>query len=165
MLIYSSLANTYIWITRQIAKHWSTNINAEMTTEKLQNLASACLPPSEKEYLLKLWNSTKSDRKMKKFPISPINDVVFTNYLHKYVFWYQLKVASLQLFNSIMMDYPTSGKPCSQSLEKYIDYHKIHQWDYAFNLPIMRKEISKSAEWDSPKQPHGEPAMNRLIYR
>ena len=136
-----------------------------MTTEKLQNLAAACLPSSEKEYLLRLWNSTKSDRKMNKFPISPFNDPVFNNYLHKYVFWFQLKAASLSLFNSIMQTYPTSEKECSQSFENYIDYHRIYQWDYAFNIPIMKKEISKSAEFDSPKQPHGEPAMNRLIYR
>ncbi|KAG0631975.1 hypothetical protein M758_1G295400 [Ceratodon purpureus] len=149
----------------EIAKHWSANIVAEMTTEKLQNLAASCIPPSEKEHLLKLWNSSKSDRKMKKFPISPFNDVVFNNYLHKYVFWHQLKAASLKLYSTIMMDYPTSEKPVPVSLEKYIDYNRIHQWDYAFNIPIMKKQISKSAEWDTPKQPHGEPAMNRLIYR
>lgn len=137
----------------------------EMTTEKLQNLAASCIPSTEKEAILKIWNSTKSKNKIKKFPVPPFNDNVFNTYLHKYVFWHQLKEYSLEFYNAIMSDYPTLDDQTSQTFQKYIESNRIRQWDYAFNKPILNKQISKSAEWGTLKQPHGEPAMNRLIYR
>lgn len=149
----------------QIAKHWSANLTPEMTTEKLQNLASSSIPSTEKEAILKIWNSSKSDRKIKKFPLAPFNDNVFNTFLHKYVFWYQLKVNSLEFYDTIIYEYLPLEKNPSQPFQKYIETNRIRQWDYAYNLPILKKEISKSHEWGTSKQPHGEPAMNRLVYR
>ncbi|KAG0566984.1 hypothetical protein KC19_7G101700 [Ceratodon purpureus] len=149
----------------EVAKHWSSNLNPEMTTEKLQNLASSSIPAEEKEKLLKIWNSSIPNRKLKKFPLFPFNDLVFNTFLHKYVFWYFLKQKSLEFYDALTSDYSLSEKAPSINLAAYIDDHRIRQWDWAFNIPILNKEISKSAEWGTAKQAHGEPAMNRLIYR
>ena len=70
----------------QIAKHWSMNLLPEMTTEKLQLLATSALPKEEKENVLVLWNKSKQVRLALQFPTASFSDAVFTMYLHKYVF-------------------------------------------------------------------------------
>ena len=72
----------------QITKHWSVNLTPEMTTEKLQLLATSALPKEEKENLLVLWNKSKQVRLALQFPTAPFRYAVFTMYLHKLVFWY-----------------------------------------------------------------------------
>ena len=72
-----------------------------MTTEKLQLLATSCIPSDEKESILRTWNMSKQVRVALGFPIGPFSDVLFLSYLHRYVFWYQLKVVVLELFDAI----------------------------------------------------------------
>jgi hypothetical protein len=58
-----------------------------MTTEKLQNLASNALSDTERVKILKLWNSSKAQQKVQRFPIGPFTDSQLNTFLHKYVFW------------------------------------------------------------------------------
>jgi hypothetical protein len=64
-----------------------------MTTEKLQNLASSALNDIEKVKIMKLWNSSKVQQKVQRFPTGPFTDSQFNTFLHKYVFWTQMKCA------------------------------------------------------------------------
>ena len=128
----------------QIAKHWSTNLVPEMTTEKLQLLASSCIPASEKENILQIWNESKEIRLVHRFSIGPFNDNVFNLYLHKHVFWYQLKIASVSLLAVLLKVARKSSIQPSIDFEDYIEDFRSKHWDYAFMDQIAAKEINKS---------------------
>jgi hypothetical protein len=134
-----------------------------MTTEKLQNLAAYSISASEKAKILKLWNSSKAQRMVKMFPIGPFNDTVFNSYLHKHVFWTQLRQAAMDEILPMTAPDILTGKQPSVIFPTYIENSRIREWDYAFIDQIERKEIQKSFEW--AKQPHGQRACRRLIYR
>jgi hypothetical protein len=119
-----------------------------MTKEKLQNLASCAIGAVEKVRILKLWNSFKAQRLVNMFPIGPFNDSVFNSYLHRYVFWAQLRKAAMQP---------------SVYFSSYIENNRIRNWDYAFIDLIDSKVFQKSFYWN--KQIHGTQACRRLIYR
>ena len=149
----------------QIAKHWSTNLVPEMTTEKLQALASSCIPSEEKEAILEIWNESRNIRLVHRFPISPFNNAAFILYLHKYVFWFQLKRAAVSLL-AVLLKVARKTSICpSIEFEEYVDDYRALHWDYAFVDQIEAKEINKSWEWSNPKNVHGVPACWRLIYR
>ena len=77
--------SSFLLYFEQIAKHWSTNLVPEMTTEKLQALTSSCILSEEKEAILEIWNESRDIRLVHRFPVSPFNDAAFILYLHKYV--------------------------------------------------------------------------------
>ena len=150
----------------QIAKHWSTNLTPKMTTEKLQLLATSAFPTEEKESILVLWNKSKQVRVALHFPIAPFSDSVFTMYLHKYVFWSQLKVAALnQLEATLATTQKRDGREPSLTFDEYIDKSRQRHWDYTFVEQIKLKQINKLNEWDGAKSSHEERAMLRLVYR
>ena len=135
-----------------------------MTTEKLQALASSCIPSEEKEAILEIWNESRDIRLVHRFPISPFNDAAFILYLHKYMFWFQLKRAAVSLLAVLLKVARKSSIRPSIEFEEYVDnYHALH-WDYAFVDQIEAKEINKSWEWSNPKNIHGVPACRRLIF-
>ena len=133
--------------------------------EKLQLLATSCIPGTEKEEILRIWNSPKSTRVAKRFPVPPFSDTNFATYLHRYVFWYQLKAAALNLLPSLLDEVRCSDKQPSRSFVQYIDFSKSCHWEYAFSEQIKSKEINKFVDWESPKNTYKEGAMRRLIYR
>ena len=59
------------------------------------------------------------------FPIGPVSEALFPNYLHRYMFWNQLKIASLDLVTTLFY---TARKVASMSpslsFEEYIDESK-----------------------------------------
>ena len=136
-----------------------------MTTKKLQLLATSCIPSEEKEAILRVWNSLKSIRVAKRFPVAPFPDSSFGTYLHKYVFWYQLKEKALEQLPSLLAEARCSEKLPSICFSQYIDSSRAQQWEYAFIEQIRNKEINKSQEWESSKNIHGHGAMLRLVYR
>ena len=98
------------------------NLIPEMTTEKLQLLATSALPSDEKERILVLWNKSKQVRVALQFPIAPFSDSVFTMYLHKYIFWSQLKDAALnQLEATLATARKRAGREPSLTFDEYID--------------------------------------------
>ena len=151
--------------SEQIAKHWSTNLVPEMTTEKLRALASSCILSEEKEVILEIWNESWDIRLVHRFPVSPFNDVAFILYLHKYVFWFQLKRAAVSLLAVLLKVARKSSIRPRIEFEEYVDDCRALHWDYAFVDLIEAKEINKSWEWSNPKNVHGVPACRRLIYR
>ena len=136
-----------------------------MNTEKLQLLATSCIPAHEKELILRIWNSSKSVRVVKRFRVAPFTDSTFLLYLHRFVFWSQLKTAALELLPSLLEEVRCTTSAPSLSLSQYIDSSRARQWEYAFSEQIKSREINKSMDWESPKNVHGEGAMHRLIYR
>ena len=136
-----------------------------MNTEKLQLLATSCIPGTKKEAILHIWNSPKSTRVAKRFPIPPFSDTNFATYLHRYVFWYQLKTVALNLLLSLLEEVRCSEKLPSRSFAQYIDFSRSRQWEYAFSEQIKNKEINKFVDWESPKNTYGDGAMRRLIYK
>ena len=136
-----------------------------MNTEKLQLLATSCIPGTEKEAILCIWNSPKPTRVEKRFLVPPFSDTNFATYLHRYMFWYQLKTAALNLLPSLLEKVRCSEKLPSRSFAQYIDFSRSCQWEYAFSEHIKSKEINKSVDWESPKNTYGDSAMRRLIYR
>ena len=142
------------------------NLTPEMTIEKLQLLATSALPSDEKERILVLWNKSKQVRVALQFPIASFSDSVFTMYLHKYVFWYQLKDAALnQLEAMLATARKRAGREPSLTFDEYIDESRQRHWDYTFVEQIKLKQINKLNEWDGAKSSHGEHAMHRLVYR
>jgi hypothetical protein len=134
-----------------------------MTTEKLQNLASYAIGAVEKVRILKLWNSSMAQRLVNMFPIGPFNDFVFNSYLHRYVFWAQLRKAAMEeILPMTGLDIRTRTQP-SVYFPSYIESNRIQNWDYAFTDLIDSKEIQKSFDWN--KQIHGAQVCRRLIYR
>ena len=132
----------------------------EMTTEKLQNLATSVLSKEEKLVILQLWNSNKYSRQSAKFPALGFIDNAFNLYLQKFVWWSQLSHTSNQLFRSLEFE---GSKVPNVDFEKYLKVNRIKQWDYAYELPIASKQIQKS--FDVPKQLFLEDAAKRLVYR
>ena len=130
----------------QIAKHWSTNLVPKMTIEKLQSLASSCIPALEKENILQIWNESKEIRLVHRFPVGPFNDNVFNLYLQKHVFWYQLKMASIFLLAVLLKVALKSSIQPSIDFDDYIEDFRSKHWDYAFVDQITAKEINKSWE-------------------
>jgi hypothetical protein len=147
----------------QINIHWSSNSTPEMTTEKLQNLASASISAEEKVKILKLWNSSRAWRSAQMFPTGPFSDATFSSFLHKYVFWAQIRKYALEEILPMTDPGYLTGTQPDIFFPRYIENNRIRQWDYAFVEWIEAKEISKGNEWT--KQPHGPPAARRLIYR
>ena len=87
-------------------------------------------------------------------------------YLHKYVFWYQLKDAALnQLEATLATPRKRAGKEPSLIFDEYIDESRQRHWDYAFVEQIKLKQINKLNEWDGAKSSHRERAMCQLVYR
>ena len=137
-----------------------------MTTKKLQLLVTSCIPSDEKESILRTWNISKQVRVALGFPIEPFSDALFLSYLHRYVFWYQLKVAALELFDAMFRTARKApGKSASLSFAEYIEESRLCHWDFAFMEQIKCKQINKSIEWGSSKNIHGQGAMRRLLYR
>ena len=135
-----------------------------MNTKKLQLLATSCISGAKKEAILRIWNSPKSTRVTKRFPVPPFSDTNFATYLHRYVFWYQLKTAALNLLPFLLDEVRRSDKP-SRSFAQYIDFSRSRHWEYAFSEQIKSKEMNKSVDWESPKNTYGDGAMRRLIYK
>jgi hypothetical protein len=104
-----------------------------MTTEKLQNLAAIALQDMEKVKILKLWNSSKAQRKVQRFPTTPFTDHAFNAYLHKYVFSTQLKRAAMDTIRPMTGVEIRTGTPPSIFFLVYIENSRIEHWDYAFN--------------------------------
>jgi hypothetical protein len=118
-----------------------------MTTEKLQNLASCTLSAVEKVKILKLWNNTKAQRMVNMFPIGPFNDSVFNSYLHRYVFWMQIRKAAIEDILPMTSPEHRIGVQPSIFFPSYIESCRIRNWDYAFTDLIEMKEIQKSFDW------------------
>ena len=97
--------------------------------------------------------------------IEYVVDSSFGTYLHKYVFWYQLKEKALEQLPSLLAEARCSEKLPSICFSQYIDSSRARQWEYAFIEQIKNKEINKSQEWESSKNIHGHGAMLRLVYR
>ena len=56
------------------------------------------------------------------FPTAPFSDAVFTIYLHNYNFWYQVRVAAVDLYPTLLATVrKRAGKEASLSFEEYID--------------------------------------------
>ena len=136
-----------------------------MTTEKMQALASSCIPSEEKEAILEIWNESRDIRLVHRFPISPFNDAAFILYLHKYVFWFQLKRAAISLLAVLLKVARKSSIRPSIDFEEYVDDCRALHWDYAFVDQIEAKEINKSWEWSNPKNVHGVLDCWHLIFR
>jgi hypothetical protein len=134
-----------------------------MTTEKLQNLAAIALFDVEKVKILKLWNSSMAQRQVQRFPIGPFTDSAFNTFLHKYVFWAQMKRAAMDIIRPMTGLEIRTGTPPSIFFAVYIETSRIEQWDYVFNEPLEKKEIQKGFE--VKRQLHLAPASRRLIYR
>jgi hypothetical protein len=134
-----------------------------MTKEKLQNLASCAIGAVEKVRILKLWNSFKAQRLVNMFPIGPFNDSVFNSYLHRYVFWAQLRKAAMEEILPMTGPDIRTGMQPSVYFSSYIENNRIRNWDYAFIDLIDSKVFQKSFYWN--KQIHGTQACRRLIYR
>ena len=81
------------------------------------------------------------------------------------MFWFQLKRDAVSLLAMLLkVARKTSIRP-SIEFEEYVnDYRALH-WDYAFVDQIEAKEINKSWKWSNPKNVHGVPVCQRLIYR
>ena len=123
------------------------NLTPEMTTEKLQLLATSALSKEEKENVLVLWNKSKQVQLALQFLIAPFSDMVFTMYLRKYVFWYQVRVVAVNLYPVLLATVRKRvGKEASLSFEEYIDESRQRHWDYAFNDQIRLKQINKLNE-------------------
>ena len=151
--------------SEQIAKHWNTNLVPEMTTEKLHAFASSYIPSEEKEAILEIWNESRDIRLVHRFLVSPFNDAAFILYLHKYVFWFQLKRVAVSLL-AVLLKVARKTSICpSIEFEEYVDNCRALHWDYAFVDQIEAKEIKKSWEWSNPKNVYGVPAYWRLIYK
>ena len=101
----------------------------------------------------------------KRFPVAPFIDSTFLLYLHRFVFWSQLKTTALELLPSLLEEVRCSVSTPSLSLSQYIDSSRARQWKYAISEQIKSREINKSVDWKSPKNVHGEGAMRHLIYR
>ena len=115
-----------------------------MTIEKLQALASSRIPSEEKEAIFEIWNESRDIGLVHRFPVSPFNDAAFILYLHKYVFWFQVKRAAVSLLAILLkVARKTSIRP-SIEFEEYIDDYCALHWDYAFVDQIEAKEINKS---------------------
>ena len=81
------------------------------------------------------------------FPIAPFSDSVFTMYLHKYVFWSQLKDATLnQLEATLATARKRAGRELTLTFDEYIDESRQRHWDYAFVEQIKLKQINKLNE-------------------
>jgi hypothetical protein len=101
-----------------------------MTTKKLQNLASYAIDGVEKVRILKLWNSSKAQRLVNMFPIGPFNDSVFNSYLHRYVFWAQLRKAAMEeILPMTGLDIRTGTQP-SVYFPSYIESNRIRNCNY-----------------------------------
>jgi hypothetical protein len=134
-----------------------------MTTEKLQNLAACAISAVDKVKILKLWNNTKGQRMVNMFPIGPFNDSVFNSYLHRYVFWVQMRKAAMDDILPMTCPELWTGVQPLVFFPSYIESRRIRNWDYAFTDLIEKKEIQKSFDW--AKQIHVHRASKRLIYR
>jgi hypothetical protein len=134
-----------------------------MTTEKLQNLAACSISAPDKVKILKLWNSSKAQRMVNMFPIAPFNDATFNTYLHKFVFWTQIRKVAMDEILPLTGPDLITGKQPSVFFPNYIDSCRMREWDYAFNVQIDNKEIQKSYDWI--KQIHGQGVAHRLIYK
>ena len=56
------------------------------------------------------------------FPTAPFSNAVFTMYLHKYIFWYQVKVAEVNLFPAFLATVQKRArKEPTLSFEEYIN--------------------------------------------
>jgi hypothetical protein len=130
-----------------------------MTTEKLQNLASCAHSAAEKVKNLKLWNNTKAQRMVNMFPIGPFNDSVFNSYLHRYVFWVQIRKAAMEDILPMTGPEHRTGVQPSIFFPSYIESCRIRNWDYAFTDLIEMKEIQKSFDW--AKQIHAPQANSK----
>ena len=117
-----------------------------MNTEKLQLLTTSCIPSTEKETILHIWNSTKSIRVAKKFPVAPFSNSNFATYLHRFIFWSQIKAAALELLPSLLAEARCTDKAPNMSLSQFTNSSRQRQWEYAFSEQIMKKEINKSVD-------------------
>jgi hypothetical protein len=97
------------------------------------------------------------------FPIGPFNNSVLNTYLHKIVFWAQIKKVAMDEILPLTGPDLLTGLQMSVFFPTYIDSCRMREWDYAFNVQIENKEVQKSFDW--AKQVHGEGAAHRLIYR
>ena len=97
--------------------------------------------------------------------MAPFPDSSFGTYLHKYMFWYQLKEKALEQLPSLLAEARCSDKLPSICFFQYIDSSIARQWKYAFIEQIRNKEINKSLEWESSKNIHGHGAMLCLVYK
>ena len=85
--------------------------------------------------------------------------------MHKFVFWFQIKAAALELLLFLLAEARCSDKTPNMSLSQFTNSSRERQWEYAFSEQIMKKKINKSMDWDSSKNIHGDRALRRLIYR
>ena len=131
----------------QIMKHWSMNLVPKMTIEKLQALSSNCIPSDKKENILRVWNERKDIRLVHCFLVSSFNDAAFILYLHKYIFWFQLKTAVVKLLAMLLKVACKIANHPSIEFEDYINNCRASHWIYANMDQIIAKEINKSWEW------------------
>ena len=108
------------------------NLMSEMTIEKLQLLATSALLCPEKENILYIWNMLKPAHLVLRYPIGPFSDALFLLYLHKYVFWFQLKKVVLELMSVFLNGARRSDQIPSVTFEEYINKSRSLQCDYAF---------------------------------
>ena len=90
---------------------------------------------------------------------------MFTVYLHKYVFRYQVRVAVVDLYPALLAIAERGGKEATLYFEEFIDESRQRHWDYAFNNQIRLKQINKLNEWDKAKNFHRNRVVRQLIYR
>ena len=60
-------------------------------------------------------------RLAKWFPLPPLSDAIFNIWLHRFVFWYNLKKFALALLLALFESICRSGKETSYELDEYID--------------------------------------------
>ena len=91
------------------------------------------------EHILKIWNSNKPVRLIRRFSMAPFRDVVCTIWLHWIVLWYNFKNASLELLFNLIDSLHRVAKEPSLKLDDYIHDNRARHWKNAFIEKIKAK--------------------------
>ena len=113
-----------------------------MNTEKLQLLATSCSPAQEEESILRIWNSPKLVRVAKRFPVVPFTDSTFLLYLHRYVFWSQLKTSALEQLPSLLKEVTCSGSTPSLSISQLLTQVKPDSGNTPFPSRLRTERLT-----------------------
>ena len=85
----------------QIDHHFFTFLVPDMTSEKLQKVATAHVDAHFKAKWLRWWNSSANVKENNRFPSSlPLRDKILENWLNKASFWAQVQLLFFFLFLS-----------------------------------------------------------------
>ena len=91
--------------SKQITKHWSHNLKAEMNLDKLQLVATAAISSAVKIQWFSWWNSSTLQREALRFPKNPFSDKEFEAWLNKVSFWVGVR---LSLYYAAFLHYEST---------------------------------------------------------